>query len=143
MTRAILLFTLPSLGSIGHCFGIKFIFISLSMISGIYTIIASVLVFISLNKKTYTRKAFNNIRILYMSNCIFCEIITRKSPAHVIWEDNDYIAFLSIYPNTPGVTVVIPKKHYGSYAFELSDDNLSGLIIASKRGSDQLPGHYP
>ncbi|CDG19542.1 HIT family protein [Xenorhabdus doucetiae] len=68
-----------------------------------------------------------------MNNCIFCEIVNGKSPAHVIWEDNDYMAFLSIYPNTLGFTVVIPKKHYGSYVFELSDDNLSGLIVASKK----------
>ncbi|OKO98589.1 HIT family protein [Xenorhabdus eapokensis] len=68
-----------------------------------------------------------------MNNCIFCEIVNGKSPAHVIWEDDDYMAFLSIYPNTLGFTVVIPKKHYESYAFELSDDSLSGLIIASKK----------
>ncbi|WFQ79047.1 HIT family protein [Xenorhabdus sp. SF857] len=68
-----------------------------------------------------------------MSNCIFCEIVNRNSPAHIIWEDDNYMAFLSTYPNTLGFTVVIPKKHYGSYAFELSDDNLSGLIIASKK----------
>ena len=29
--------------------------------------------------------------------------------------------------------MVIPKKHYPSYAFDLSDDVLSDLVIASKK----------
>ncbi|OKO98588.1 hypothetical protein [Xenorhabdus eapokensis] len=50
MTRAILLFVLPSLGGIGHRIGIEFIFLSLSIISGIYVIIVSVLIWSSLKK---------------------------------------------------------------------------------------------
>lgn len=42
------------------------------------------------------------------------------------------MAFLSILPNTEGVTVVIPKDHYGSYAFDLPDDVLANLTIAAK-----------
>ena len=42
-------------------------------------------------------------------NCVFCKIVANESPSHRIWEDDNHLAFLSIYPNTPGVTVVIPK----------------------------------
>jgi diadenosine tetraphosphate (Ap4A) HIT family hydrolase len=65
--------------------------------------------------------------------CIFCDIVNGKSPAYKIWEDEKHLAFLSIFPNTPGVTVVIPKMHYSSYAFSLPDTVLSSLILASKK----------
>lgn len=45
-----------------------------------------------------------------MSECLFCGIVAGTTPAHVIWEDNQHLAFLSIFPNTPGTSVVIPKS---------------------------------
>ncbi len=48
--------------------------------------------------------------------CIFCQIVEGKAPCHKVWEDEHHLAFLSIFPNTDGFTVVIPKKHYPSYA---------------------------
>jgi len=67
-----------------------------------------------------------------MSDCIFCKIVSGESPCHKIWEDKKHLAFLSIFPNTEGFSVVIPKKHYPSYAFDLPDKILSELVIASK-----------
>ncbi len=64
-------------------------------------------------------------------DCIFCQIVQGKSPAHVIWEDEEHMAFLSIFPNTLGASVVIPKKHYDSYAFQLPDDVLAKLTKAA------------
>ena len=60
-------------------------------------------------------------------SCIFCDIVKGKLPCHKIWEDEKHLAFLSIFPNTEGFSVVIPKQHYSSYAFEQSDEVLSGL----------------
>jgi diadenosine tetraphosphate (Ap4A) HIT family hydrolase len=68
-----------------------------------------------------------------MEECIFCKIVRGEAPSHTIWENEEYMAFLSIFPNTVGTTVVIPKVHYGSYAFDLSDDVLTGLILATKK----------
>jgi len=68
-----------------------------------------------------------------MNDCIFCQIVKGTSPSHLVWEDNDHLAFLSIFPNTEGATVVIPKQHYPSYAFDLPDDALSGLVQAAKK----------
>lgn len=47
-----------------------------------------------------------------MSDCIFCKIVRREIPAHVVYEDDDFLAFLDIRPLAPGHTLVIPKKHY-------------------------------
>lgn len=68
-----------------------------------------------------------------MENCIFCQIAARKTPSHTIWEDEKHLAFLSIFPNTEGFSVVITKQHYSSYAFNLEDQVLAGLVIAAKK----------
>lgn len=67
-----------------------------------------------------------------MNNCIFCQIVAGTAPSHKIWEDEKHIAFLSIYPNTEGFSVVIPKEHYASYAFDLPDTVLTDLVLACK-----------
>ena len=47
-----------------------------------------------------------------MDSCIFCKIIVKEIPAHIIHEDADFLAFLDINPRSPGHTLVIPKKHF-------------------------------
>lgn len=66
-------------------------------------------------------------------SCIFCDIVAGRAPCHKVWEDEEHLAFLSIFPNTKGFTVVIPKAHHPSYAFDAPDAVLSKLIIATKR----------
>ena len=66
------------------------------------------------------------------SDCIFCEIVSGRVPAHVVWQGEKHIAFLSIFPNTDGFTVVATKKHHPSYAFTVDKAVLTGLVLASK-----------
>jgi histidine triad (HIT) family protein len=47
-----------------------------------------------------------------MEDCIFCQIVKGKIPCYKIYEDDNFLAFLDIYPYSPGHTMVIPKKHY-------------------------------
>lgn len=68
-----------------------------------------------------------------MEDCIFCKIVKGEAPSFKIWEDEKYIAFLSIFPNTEGVSVVVPKKHYSSYAFDLPEEILGELVLAAKK----------
>ena len=74
--------------------------------------------------------------------CIFCQIVEGKAPCHKVWEDEHHLAFLSIFPNTDGFTVVIPKKHYASYAFDLDDEVLSGLVLYAKMIAKKLDGFF-
>jgi len=46
-----------------------------------------------------------------MSACIFCSIVNGEIPAFRVYEDEDHIAFLDIFPAALGHTLVIPKKH--------------------------------
>lgn len=75
-------------------------------------------------------------------SCIFCQIVASKMPSHKVWEDDHHLAFLSIFPNTEGFTVVIPKTHYGSYAFAQSDEVLSNLILATKKVALILDNYF-
>lgn len=65
--------------------------------------------------------------------CIFCDIVKGEAPAYIVWEDDKHIAFLSIFPNTEGVTVVIPKEHFPSYAFDLPEAVLLDLVKTTKK----------
>lgn len=78
-----------------------------------------------------------------MPFCVFCEIANNKLPHHKLWEDDEYMAILGIFPNTKGMTVVFPKKHAGSYAFEVDDSILSGLIISAKKVAKKIDKAMP
>lgn len=76
------------------------------------------------------------------NDCIFCKIVTGEAPSHQIWEDEKHVAFLSIFPNTEGFTVVIPREHYPSYPFDLPDTILSELVLASKQVAKLLDASF-
>jgi histidine triad (HIT) family protein len=63
---------------------------------------------------------------------IFTRIINREIPAHIVAEDERYIAFLDINPLTVGHTLVVPKKEV-DYLFDLDDDTLAGMNVFSKK----------
>jgi histidine triad (HIT) family protein len=63
---------------------------------------------------------------------IFTRIINREIPAHIVAEDERYIAFLDINPLTIGHTLVVPKKEV-DYLFDLDDDTLGGMNVFSKK----------
>jgi histidine triad (HIT) family protein len=46
-------------------------------------------------------------------SCVFCDIVQRVTPSHVIYEDEEFIAILDKYPISIGHTLVLPKKHMG------------------------------
>lgn len=62
---------------------------------------------------------------------IFSEIISREIPAHLVAENDDYLAFLDINPLAEGHTLVIPKQEV-DYIFDLDDDVLAGLHVFAK-----------
>ncbi len=53
-----------------------------------------------------------NEKISDGASCIFCKIVKGEIPAVKVYEDDDFLAFLDIHPQSPGHTQVIPKKHY-------------------------------
>ena len=66
-------------------------------------------------------------------DCIFCKIVAGDSPAHKIWEDEKHLAFLSIFPNTEGFSVVVTKENCPSYVFDMPEDISTGLTLAARK----------
>ncbi|MDB5184728.1 MAG: diadenosine tetraphosphate hydrolase [Candidatus Saccharibacteria bacterium] len=67
-----------------------------------------------------------------MSDTIFDKIVSGEIPSYRVWEDDNYLAFLTPFPNTPGLTVVIPKTNPGDYLFDIDDSVYVGLLAAVK-----------
>lgn len=70
--------------------------------------------------------------------CIFCRIVSGNAPAHRIWEDAEHLAFLSIFPNTEGFSVVIPKAHRTSYVVEMEPEGFTALHLAARAVAHRL-----
>lgn len=68
-----------------------------------------------------------------MSDTIFDKIVRAEIPSYIVWEDDAYMAFLTPFPNTPGMTVVIPKVNAGDNIFSIDDDTYEGLLKAVKK----------
>jgi histidine triad (HIT) family protein len=47
-----------------------------------------------------------------MDNCIFCKIVRGEIPSYTVYEDDNFLAFIDIHPQSPGHVQVIPKQHY-------------------------------
>jgi diadenosine tetraphosphate (Ap4A) HIT family hydrolase len=70
-----------------------------------------------------------------MEDCIFCKIVQGNIPCHKVWESTTHLAFLSIFPNIKGFTVVIPKKHMPSKVTLLPTADYTALFNAAKEVS--------
>ena len=64
---------------------------------------------------------------------LFDKIVSGEIPSWKVWEDEQYLAFLTPFPSTPGLTVVIPKRNPGDYIFDVNDAGIAGLMTASKK----------
>lgn len=62
-----------------------------------------------------------------MEDTIFTKIIKRELPAHMVYEDDDTLAFLDATPNVAGHTLVIPKKQVVNI-FDTDDATLAAVM---------------
>jgi len=63
---------------------------------------------------------------------LFTKIIRGEIPCYKVAEDEKHFAFLDINPLMAGHTLVVPKKE-ADYIFDLSDDELSDLMLFSRK----------
>ncbi|MEM6396707.1 MAG: HIT family protein [Bacteroidota bacterium] len=63
---------------------------------------------------------------------VFTRIINGELPAYKVAETDHFIAFLDIRPMQEGHTLCVPKREV-DYYFDLTDEELTGLTIFSKR----------
>ena len=63
---------------------------------------------------------------------IFSKIIAGDIPCYKIAENDDFIAFLDVFPLKKGHTLVVPKNEV-DYIFDLDQETYSGLMNFSKQ----------
>jgi len=73
---------------------------------------------------------------------IFTKIIQGEIPSYKIAEDENYYAFLDIFPLAKGHTLVIPKLET-DYLFDLDDQTLAGLSLFAKRVAKAIDKTIP
>lgn len=44
-------------------------------------------------------------------SCLFCEIVSGRMPAHIVFEDPTCVAFLDHRPLFPGHVLLVPREH--------------------------------
>lgn len=66
-------------------------------------------------------------------NCIFCKIVKREIPSVKIWEDEKHLAILDGSPNVKGMTLILTKKHFDSYAFDMPDNEYKEFMAAAQK----------
>jgi len=64
--------------------------------------------------------------------CVFCDIVSDKIPAEIVWRGEDTIAFLDSRPLFPGHVLVIPTSHIGTLA-ELPAGQVGPLFQAVQK----------
>jgi histidine triad (HIT) family protein len=72
--------------------------------------------------------------------CLFCNIVEKKVPADVVYEDEHALAFRDIRPVAPTHVLVIPRRHIAAI-HELTDadaDAMGRVMIAARKVADQL-----
>ena len=59
------------------------------------------------------------------SDCLFCKIVAWEIPSYKVWENEEFYAFLDLFPNCKGQTLVIPKEHFDSDFFLIDDSDFT------------------
>ena len=65
-------------------------------------------------------------------DCLFCQIINKEKPAHIVYEDDNVIAFLDINPINYGHTLIVPKEH-STNMLDADDHTLQEMIVVTKK----------
>ena len=50
-----------------------------------------------------------------MDDCVYCKIANKTIPSYILYEDNDIICVLDIFPPSKGSFLVFPKLHIENY----------------------------
>ncbi|HBP29628.1 MAG: HIT family protein [Advenella sp.] len=66
------------------------------------------------------------------NSCLFCAIANRNIPAHIVYEDHEFMAFLDINPIRPGHVQLIPRMHY-AYFDDLPSDLAARMMQLGQR----------
>jgi histidine triad (HIT) family protein len=58
--------------------------------------------------------------------CIFCQIVSHKLPAEIVFEDGDLVVFKDINPDAPIHLLIVPKQHIDT--LNSLDEKTAGIV---------------
>lgn len=64
---------------------------------------------------------------------IFAQIIRADAPCYKLYEDEDVLAFLDVFPQAYGHTLVIPKRAAARNILEIDADSLSKVMAVVQK----------
>ena len=73
---------------------------------------------------------------------LFSKIVAGEIPSYRCAENEEFYAFLDISPLSQGHTLVIPKREE-DYFFDLTDEELSRMIVFTKRVARAIKTAFP
>ena len=77
-----------------------------------------------------------------MTDCLFCRIVARQSPADIEYEDEVVLAFKDIYPKAPLHVLVVPKRHIeGIQTMTVADVSDIGRCLLAARAIAEHAGY--
>lgn len=76
-----------------------------------------------------------------MNDCIFCKIVAGEIPSYKVYEDENYLAFLDIHPQSPGHIQVIPKNHY-RFVWDVPETAFAGYTAVVQKLAKTLQGTF-
>jgi histidine triad (HIT) family protein len=68
----------------------------------------------------------------HKKDCLFCQIVQGKSPSYRIYETKQILAFLDIYPQAKGHTLIVPKTHSVNL-LDTKDDLVCAAMSVAKK----------
>lgn len=76
-----------------------------------------------------------------MADCVFCKIVSGNIPSEKVYEDDGYVAFLDINPQSPGHLQVVPKKHY-RYVWDVPETEFGAYANVVLKLANALRGVF-
>ncbi len=73
-----------------------------------------------------------------MSGCVFCAIVAGEQPAHVVLDDDRFLAFLDVRPLFHGHTLLVPRGHHETLADLPAEDVGQGPILIYPYNRDKF-----
>lgn len=73
---------------------------------------------------------------------IFSKIVSGEIPAHVVAENDQFLAFLDIMPLQKGHVLVIPKVEV-DFIFDLDDHLLADMMVFAKNVANKIKSVIP
>ena len=70
--------------------------------------------------------------------CTFCQIARGELEAHLVYEDDAFVAFLDFRPIFPGHALLIPRAHHGTLP-DLPGDLVAPFFMVAQRLAVAVP----